>query len=179
MQTIFENQFTYTREYYDEYYKYICFRRPIMLIINTILSINFIVSVLSIIFPKLNSLNKNMAEANIATVIIIISLQIYIYFRGKKRAYKRNIEKGEGKTKTLKILINEKDINIFINSEKDVSVEFKDIEKIIETQNYYTLISKAKVIIPLKKDGFLKGSSNEFKQFLKNQKLMKGVGGIN
>ena len=29
MQTIFENQFICTKEYYNEYYKYICFKKPI------------------------------------------------------------------------------------------------------------------------------------------------------
>lgn len=80
---------------------------------------------------------------------------------------------SEGKPRTLKILIHEKDISIFINSEKNVSVEFKDIEKIIETKNYYILISKVKSEIALKKDGFIKGSSKEFKQLLKQQKFTK------
>ena len=53
MQTIFENQFTYTEDYYEEYHKYICFKRPIMLTMNVRLSINFIVSLLSIMFPQL------------------------------------------------------------------------------------------------------------------------------
>lgn len=173
MQTIFENQFTYTEDYYEEYYKYICFKRPIMLAVNIILSINFIVSILSIMFPQLNALDTNTAEANIATVFIIICLQIYVYFKSKKHAYKKSLEINEGKPRTLKILIHEKAISVFLNSEKNISVEFKDIEKVIETKNYYILISKLKLEIVLKKDGFIKGSSNEFKQFLKQQKFTK------
>jgi hypothetical protein len=53
MQTIFANQFTYTKEYYKKYYQYTCFKRPIMLTMNVRLSINFIVSLLSIMFPQL------------------------------------------------------------------------------------------------------------------------------
>lgn len=129
MQTIFENQFTYTEDYYEEYYKYICFKRPIMLAVNIILSINFIISLLSIMFPQLNALDANMAGANITTVFIIICLQIYVYFKSKKRAYKKSLEMNEGKPRTLKILINEKDISVFLNSEKNINVEFKDMEK--------------------------------------------------
>lgn len=171
MQTIFENQFTYTKEYYKEYYQYICFKRPIMLAINIILSINFIVSILSIMFPQLNALDTNMAEANIATVLIIICLQIYVYFKSKRHAYNKRFEINKGKPRTLKILINERDISVLMNSEKNINLEFKDIEKIIETKNYYILISKAKSVIALKKDGFIKGNSNEFKQFLRKQKI--------
>lgn len=169
--TIFENQFIYTKEYYKEYYQYTCFKRPIMLAINIILSINFIISLLSIMFPQLNALDANMAGANITTVLIIICLQIYVYFKSKKRAYKKSFELNEGKPRILKILINEKGISIFLNSEKNISVEFKDMEKIIETKNYYILISKAKSVIALKKDGFIVGNPDEFKQFLRKQKI--------
>lgn len=173
MQTIFENQFICTKDYYKEYYKYICFKKTIMVIINIILSINFIVSILSIIFPKLVVLDVNMAEANIATVLIILCLQIYVFFRNKNLAYNRTLERNKGNPIEVKLLITEKDINIFTNSEKDINIEFANIEKAIETKNYYILVSKAKLAIALKKDGFIKGTTKEFKEFLKQKKLIK------
>lgn len=173
MQTIFENQFICTKEYYNEYYKYICFKKPIMIIINIILSINFIVSISSIIFPQLNMLEANTAEANIASVLIILCLQLYVFFRNKNLAYNRALERNKGNPMEVKILITEKDIGIFTNSKKDMNIEFANIEKTIETKNYYTLVSKAKLAIVLKKDGFIKGTTNEFKKFLKQKKLIK------
>ena len=173
MQTIFENQFICTKEYYNEYYKYICFKKPIMIIINIILSINFIVSISSIIFPQLNMLEANTAEANIASVLIILCLQLYVFFRNKNLAYNRALERNKGNPMEVKILITEKDIDIFTNSKKDMNIEFANIEKKIETKNYYTLFSKAKLAIVLKKDGLIKGTTNEFKKFLKQKKLIK------
>lgn len=173
MQTIFENQFICTKEYYNEYYKYICFKKPIMIIINIILSINFIVSISSIIFPQLNMLEANTAEANIASVLIILCLQLYVFFRNKNLAYNRALERNKGNPMEVKILITEKDIDIFTNSKKDMNIEFANIEKTIETKNYYTLVGKAKLAIVLKKDGFIKGTTNEFKKFLKQKKLIK------
>lgn len=173
MQTIFENQFICTKEYYNEYYKYICFKKPIMIIINIILSINFIVSISSIIFPQLNMLEANTAETNIASVLIILCLQLYVFFRNKNLAYNRALERNKGNPMEVKILITEKDIDIFTNSKKDMNIEFANIEKTIETKNYYTLVSKAKLAIVLKKDGFIKGTTNEFKKFLKQKKLIK------
>ena len=173
MQTIFENQFICTKEYYNEYYKYICFKKPIMIIINIILSINFIVSISSIIFPQLNMLEANTAEANIASVLIILCLQLYVFFRNKNLAYNRALERNKGNPMEVKILITEKDIDIFTNSKKDMNIEFANIEKTIETKNYYTLVSKAKLAIVLKKDGLIKGTTNEFKKFLKQKKLIK------
>jgi len=173
MQTIFENQFICTKDYYKEYYKYIYFKKPIILIINIILSINFIVSILSMIFPKLVVLDANTAKANIATVLIVLCLQVYIFLRNKNLAYNRALERNKGNPMEVKLLIAEKDINIFINSKKDMSIEFTNIEKVIETKNYYILVSKAKQAISLKKDGFIKGTSKEFKEFLKQKKLIK------
>lgn len=173
MQTIFENQFICTKDYYKEYYKYICFKRPIMLTINIILSISLIVNILSMIFPKLVVLDANMAEANIVTVLIILCFQVYVFFRNKNLAYNRALERNKGNPMEVKLSITEKDINIFTNSEKYMNIEFTNIEKIIETKNYYILVSKAKLTIALKKDGFIKGTANEFKEFLKQKKLIK------
>lgn len=173
MQTIFENQFICTKDYYKEYYKYICFKKPIMLIINIILSISFIVSILSMIFPRLVALDATTAEANIATVLIILCLQVYVFFRNKNLAYNRALERNKGNPMEVKISITEKDINIFTNSDKDMNIEFTNIEKTIETKNYYILVSKAKLAIALKKDGFIKGTANQFKEFLKQKKLIK------
>lgn len=173
MQTIFENQFICTKDYYTEYYKYICFKKPIMITINIILSISFVVSILSMIFPKIVVLDANMAETNIATVLIILCLQVYVFFRNKNLAYNRALERNNGNPMEVKLAITEKNINIFINSEKDMNIEFTNIEKTIETKNYYILVSKAKLAIALKKDGFIKGTANEFEEFLKQKRLIK------
>lgn len=118
-------------------------------------------------------LEANTAEANIASVLIILCLQLYVFFRNKNLAYNRALERNKGNPMEVKILITEKDIDIFTNSKKDMNIEFANIEKTIETKNYYTLVSKAKLAIVLKKDGFIKGTTNEFKKFLKQKKLIK------
>lgn len=173
MQIIFENQFICTKDYYKEFYKYICFKRPIIITINIILSISFIVSILSMIFPEFIVLDANTAKANIATVLIILCLQIYVFFRNKNLAYNRALERNKGNPMEVRLSITEKDMNIFTNSEKDMNIEFANIEKTIETKDYYILVSKAKLAIALKKDAFIKGTANEFKEFLKQKRLIK------
>lgn len=173
MKIIFENQFICTKDYYKEFYKYICFKRPIMITINIILSINFIVSILSMIFPELIVLDANTAKANIATVLIILCLQIYVFFRNKNLAYNRALEINKGNPTEVKISITEKDITVFTNLEKNMNIEFENIEKAIETKNYYILMSKAKLAVVLKKDAFIKGTEKEFKEFLKQKRLIK------
>lgn len=173
MKIIFENQFICTKDYYKEFYKYNCFKRPIIITINIILSISFLVSILSMIFPKLIVLDANTAKANIATVLIILCLQIYVFFRNKTLAYNRALERNKGNPMEVRLSITEKDIRIFTNSEKDMNIELANIEKAIETKDYYILVSKAKLAIALKKDAFIKGTENEFKEFLRQKRLIK------
>lgn len=173
METIFLNQFICTKDYYKEYYEYIYFKKPVMVIITIILSINFIISLLSIVFPKWNLLDTITAEVNIATVLIVLCIQIYTFFRNKNLAYNRSLEGNQGKPIEVKLFITEKGISIYADSEKDKNIDFTNIEKTIQTKNYYILITKAKLAIALKKDGFHKGTAKEFKEFLKQKNLIR------
>lgn len=173
MKTIFKNQFIYTKDYYKEYYKYICFKKPVILIIDIIFGISFIISILSMIFPNLVVLDTNTAMSNIATVLILLCFQIYIFFRNKNLAYNRDLERNDGNPIEAKLLITEESINIVTNYEKNVNIEFANIEKVIRMKNYYILVTKAKSKITLKKDSFTIGTAKQFEQFLKKKKLIK------
>ena len=61
MEIIFKNQLIYTKQYYKEYYEYICFKKPTVLIVDIIFSISFIISIISMIFPKLVIIDVNTA----------------------------------------------------------------------------------------------------------------------
>lgn len=172
METIFKNQFIYTKDYYKEYYKYICFKKPIVFVIDIIFSISFIISILSMIFPKLVVLDINTAMANIATLLILLCFQIYNFFTNKKLAYNRDLERNNGNPIEVELLITEESVNVFTNYEKNINIEFSNIEKVIKTKNYYILVSKAKLQISLKKDSFTKGTAKQFEQFLKQKKLI-------
>lgn len=169
METIFENQFTHTKEYYSEYYKYIQLKSPLMLIINTILGIGFIIAILSMIFPKFIVMDIANITGNILTVLIILCIELYIFYRNKDMAYNRDLERNKGNPIEIKLLITENTINI--SSIIEESIEIANIEKVIKTKNYYILISKAKLSIALKKDGFTKGTAEQFEEFLKRKKL--------
>ena len=100
------------------------------------------------------------AEANIATVFIIICLQIYVYFKSKKHAYKKSLEINEGKPNNK--IYTQYDIysKHYWSFKTNILIILLII--IIETKNYYILISKVKSEVALKKDGFIKGSSHIF-----------------
>lgn len=174
MEIIFKNQLIYTKQYYKEYYEYICFKKPTVLIVDIIFSISFIISIISMIFPKLVIIDVNTAMANIATLLILLFFQIYLlylFFRNKNLAYNRDLERNNDNPIQVELLITEETVTVCTNCEKNINIEFSNIEKVVRTKNYYILVSKSKLHIPLKKDGFTKGTAKQFEQFLKQKKL--------
>lgn len=171
MEIIFKNQLIYTKQYYKEYYEYICFKKPTVLIVDIIFSISFIISIISMIFPKLVIIDVNTAMANIATLLILLFFQIYLFFRNKNLAYNRDLERNNDNPIQVELLITEETVTVCTNCEKNINIEFSNIEKVVRTKNYYILVSKSKFHIPLKKDGFTKGTAKQFEQFLKQKKL--------
>ena len=129
MKTIFKNQFTYTKDYYNEYYKYICFKSPVIFIIEIIYGISFIISILSIILPQLGIMDIGTAIVNIDTLLIILCLQIYVFFRSKDVEYKRELEKNNGNPTEVELSITEENINILLNHEKNINIKFDNIAK--------------------------------------------------
>lgn len=171
MEIIFKNQLIYTKQYYKEYYEYICFKKPTVLIVDIIFSISFIISIISMIFPKLAIIYVNTAMANIATLLILLFFQIYLFFRNKNLAYNRDLERNNDNPIQVELLITEETVTVCTNCENNINIEFSNIEKVVRTKNYYILVSKSKFHIPLKKDGFTKGTAKQFEQFLKQKKL--------
>lgn len=171
MEIIFKNQLIYTKQYYKEYYEYICFKKPTVLIVDIIFSISFIISIISMIFPKLVIIDVNTAMANITTLLILLFFQIYLFFRNKNLAYNRDLERNNDNPIQVELLITEETVTVCTNCEKNINIEFSNIEKVVRTKNYYILVSKSKLHIPLKKDGFTKGTAKQFEQLLKQKKL--------
>ena len=171
MKTIFENKYMCTKDYYKEYYKNFYFKKPSMIIINVILSISFVINMLCIIFPKLNGFDTDSAILNVGSILILICIEVYVYFKNLNGWY--NIEQEIYKNKTIekRILITDNEINIYTNSDKIASVELKNIERTIKTKNYYIIITKSKLGIAIKKNGFVNGTLEEFEKFVNRKRL--------
>ncbi len=169
---MFENEYICTKKYYKEYYIYSYLKKPIIIILNILLSINFITNLFFIIFPQLSNIDINTAQLYIVNVLVILCIEIYIYIKNVNLAYNKDLERNNGNDIEIKLVINEDDIKISNSLEKDINIGFKNIQKVIKTKNYFILLSKAKLGIALKKDSFIKGTVNEFEKLLKQKKLI-------
>ena len=95
----------------------------------------------------------------------------FMYIKNENLAYRRDLERNQGNPIQIKLLISENSINIYTIPNKNTSLEFVNIERVIKTKNYYIFISKAKLWVAVKKEAFSKGTLKEFEEFLKKKKL--------
>lgn len=166
METIFENKFVYDKEFYNEYYKYIYFKRTGVRVFDIILIINLLISIISIIIPNLFEINFYRAITNIVVVLLFLLIQIGCFFENKNIRYKQDLEANNGKPIEVEFLITKERI-----SSDDINISFTNIKKIVRTKKFYFLITKQQNCIILKKDGFTKGTEHEFEKFLTVKKL--------
>lgn len=166
METIFENKFVYDKEFYNEYYKYLYFKRTGVRVFDIILIINLLISIISIIIPNLFEINFYRAITNIVVVLLFLLIQIGCFFENKNIRYKQDLEANNGKPIEVEFLITKERI-----SSDDINISFTNIKKIVRTKKFYFLITKQQNCIILKKDGFTKGTEHEFEKFLTVKKL--------
>ena len=166
MEVIFENKCIYDKEFYNEYFKYIYFRRPGVVVFDTILGIILIISVISIINPNFFEINFYRALINIGVVLLFLLAQIGGFFENKNIRYKQDLEANNGKPIEEDILITNENI-----ISENIKINFNSIKKAKETKKIFILITKQQNIIVLKKDGFTKGTAREFEEFLSGKRL--------
>lgn len=165
-EVLFENQYIRTKDYYKEYYGGIYLKKPIIIILNIILSISFITNLLLIVFPKLSTQDSRTSLATIASILIILCIEIYVYINNVNLTYTKELEKNRGNCSEIKLSITDDNINILTNLKSNMNIQLKNINNVIKTKNYYILITKAKLRIAIKKDGFIKGTAEKFEKFL-------------
>lgn len=171
MESIFENQYICTKQYYKECYKTLCLRKPSIIILYLLFGLNFISIILDIVLFKVTQLNNYTTRLNVFLDIVILFYPIYMYIKNENLAYRRDLERNQGNLIQIKLLISENSINIYTIPNKNTNLEFVNIERVIKTKNYYIFISKAKLWVAVKKEAFSKGTLKEFEEFLKKKKL--------
>ena len=170
MESIFENEFTCTKEFYSEYFGYLYFKRPRMMILHIIFVLALVLGVLCALFPATFPIETPFILIYIIVPILILSLDIYKLHRAKNISYKRDQEISKGKMLENKVTVTENEMQSISNfNSTGVSVELSKIKKVFQTKNYYICMSESKLAYVLKKDDFTKGTAKEFEEFLKGK----------
>lgn len=166
MNSVFINEFTYNKKYFNEIYTYAFFRMPIVIYTNILLVMIF-GKVLYDLIAKEEVYDFKIYKLLIHIGIICLVIFGEIYFIKKKiqKEYDENMKKNNEKIIKIKIKISEEEI---IYDKNDTVYKFANIIKIMKTKNYYLLFFE-EGFVTIKKDGFIKGTVEQFEQFLNNK----------
>lgn len=162
MEPLFINQYTrdeaITKEYHRSYYF-----TPIFWVIYVLLGICFIYSIVSTCmgYPAYDSM------------ILMLITVIFIFFLRRYRistAINRDKEQF-GQPPHMVCEVSETGIRIGTNGYFSQEVPFSEIRHAKETKHLILLVSHARLLYILHKDGFVKGSLPEFNRFLWEKKV--------
>lgn len=166
MRTLYENKYTCTQEIYEEIYKHFYFRHPLYLGIGIAL-------IVFALFTNTISLSS-MSTVNIPTVLYLVVYFVLLNVMARvsaKKRYQSDLKENMNKPLTATFLIREDAVALKFSNSAAITTSYSEIYKVTHTKNLIMLVTKEKVSLTLKKDGFKNGSLEEFKKFLSSKKL--------
>lgn len=174
MDIIFENRYLRTKEVHKEIHSHYFFKRPLVIVEYILLALVMILCILSLPFPDVFPL-RSVAIFWLPISVLAVAAMIIQYVKTVNISQKRDLEINDGKPVEVRmILTNDVIETCLVSPETKYHFSYHSIRKIMTTRNYYVLLTEAKHSIVFKKDGFVKGSPDEFLPFVRT-KVNKGV----
>jgi len=167
MDALFENYYKRTKDVHRQIISYIFFRRPAAIAMIFALFCIFAYCVLSLFIPGKYSIGDT-ALMYIIIIIAAAAVKILRYLRTLGMSYKRDLENNGGEIADIRLVATGEGIEVFrSNTESSTQYSYRSVRKVIPTRCFYLLSTEAKQYIVFKKDGFVKGSPEEFLPFIK------------
>lgn len=171
MDTLFENQYTHSKQYYKEFYSYFYFKKPLSVAALTFFSLLFVFSIVSFVF-SFRFVSNGVAVIYIFMSALVWLIRLLQYRRAVNSRYKQELEMGDGKPFEVILIVTEDGIDACqVSTGNKNHIDFSKIKKTFHTKNYYILMTSAKLCCTFKKDGFVKGDLQAFRSFLKAKGL--------
>jgi len=159
---LFENIHIRDKAFFKEFYK-CSMLRPFPIVLYILTALVFLEGLYFYIFE--NNLIWPLCLAPILYFILIIAM----YFRGIRVSYKRQTELSPDQPTVYTTQFFEDHITAKNSNGTSQEVDYSVAPKCITTKNYALLITKASQSFPIKKDGFTKGTYEEFCDFLRGK----------
>lgn len=153
MDTLFENNYTRCDKDVKALYKYVFFQNPAFLVIDLYFAAAFVYGVVNLI-------RHTDSTFWLICLPIAYLYQFLMYRFSVSSDLKKGLELNGGKPMEVHIEITEEGIN---------NMPYTVIRKAIQTKNYIFLRTNAKMYFILRKNAFTKGTSEEFKAFLRSK----------
>ena len=171
METKFECTYPLTAEVDDETLRYVLFRRWNAVFSYVCGALFFVLAVaMGVWFYQ----SAGYVPAKVILLLVLAPLlpltQVLMYGTARKNRHKQMEEITGGKPVTVTVRVSDAGIEYLSSARTDATtLPFDEIKRTVETKNLLGLMSKSKVMYPMAKSGFTKGTPEELKQFLKEK----------
>ena len=167
MQPYFENHYVRNEAFFSELYSYMLFRRPVRIVAYSLLLLIFIIDLLAMIFSRMIwSFETSFFFALFIPLLFI--MQIVRFNQSKKMRYQQDLEQNHGVPIESIVMLTENGVYFYKRDSKEpIFIDRCWITGVIETRNYYFLITRAKLHCGFRKDSFVRGTPDGFLQFLR------------
>ena len=158
------NKYTNTKEIVQEYQKAWWSNRYKKEIIIMIIAL-----VIGIIMLVTQLIQDNLRIMSLLAFIVLPIMYFPMYFYKKKIAFKLEQERFDKiykDSKNAEIKVRFDDVIKVTTNKNTIEVPYEKIKKYIETKNLIVLLLEGDMTIALKKDSFVNGTEEEFKNML-------------
>ena len=163
MDILFENEYTRDKKWAKDIYGYLNFRRPLHISFYIIFGL-FISYHLFSFFMYGNSVSL----AYLIIPAFWFAFVVLLYFKNIRITLQRDVE-IHGKPVEVTVFVTDEIITQKHSTGSELYLNYYDIKKVVVTNKYIYLFSKANLVYTFKKDAFSIGDSIGFLKFLKTK----------
>ncbi|MBQ9807033.1 MAG: YcxB family protein [Clostridia bacterium] len=157
---LFENTHIRDKRFFQEFYKR-ALLTPLHIVIYILIGLAFLSGVFAYIFEQ------RLLWASLIAPICYYAIVIAVYFSNVRIWSKRQTELSPDQPIVYTTQFFEDHMIVKISSGASHEVNYAVAPKLAATKNYVFLITKARQSFPIKKDGFTKGTYEDFCDFLR------------
>ncbi len=111
---------------------------------------------------------KSQSIGFMALAIAIPLINLILYFRHIRLSARRNNEISSVPISVI-TLVHENSLELAASNGSTINIELSKIRSAVQTKNYIVLRSDARLLYSFRKDGFTKGTKEDFLAFLKGK----------
>ena len=165
METLFENEFARDEGTAKEIYRYWYFKKPLLVVVYIYLGIYALSCILGFIID-FQSAKESMPI--FVMVIFFLSFMLISYRSQVKAMIQRDKEISGGEPLCCKISVTEQQMTLS-TLENRTPISIDNLKSAFVTNNYIVVVTKARLMFILKKDGFTLGDCDGFIAFLREK----------
>lgn len=165
MEIRFENRYTRDEQTAKEIYKYWYFRRPIFIALYVILALYIPACIFGLMF------DFEDAREFIAPVImaIVAPVMMFVSYRSQvSTMVKRDREMAQGGEVVCEVSVSDEEFAVTSLGNR-TAIKIYNAKKAYITTNYIVVLTAARLMVILKKDGFTLGDAESFISFLREK----------